>query len=65
MASNDKVEAPEELRAEIVRKLNTFNMRKIENDITKNDIKILSHLKRDNVLTIIKADKGNTCSYGP
>ena len=35
MASIDKVEAPHELRAEIVRKLNTCNMRKIENDITK------------------------------
>ena len=35
MASIDKVEAPQELRAEIVRKLKTFNMKKIENDITK------------------------------
>ena len=38
LASIDKVEAPQKLRAEIVRKLKTFNMRKIENDITKNDI---------------------------
>ena len=59
-ASIDKVEAPQELRAEIVRKLNTFNMRKIENDITKNDIKILPDLKKDKVLTITRADKGNT-----
>jgi len=61
MASIDKVEAPQELRAEIVRKLKTFNMKKkIENDITKNDIKILSDLKKDKALTITRADKGNT-----
>ena len=42
MASIDKVEAPQELRAEIGRKLNTSNLRKIENDILKDDIKILS-----------------------
>ena len=35
-------------------------MRKIENDIIKNDIKILSDLKNDKVLIITKADKGNT-----
>ena len=60
MASIDKVEASQELRAEIVRKLNTFNMKKIENDITKNDIKILSDLKKDKVITITRTDKGNT-----
>ena len=38
MASIDKVEAPQELRAEIVRKLKAFNMRKIENDITLGQI---------------------------
>ena len=30
MAPIDKVEAPQELKPEIVRKLNTFSMRKIE-----------------------------------
>ena len=30
MASIDKVEAPQELRVEIVRKLNTFSLRKIK-----------------------------------
>ena len=44
----------------MVRKLKTFNMRKIENDTIKNYIKILSDLKKDKVLTITKADKGNT-----
>ena len=29
MASIDKVEAPQELKAEIVRKLKTFNMKKL------------------------------------
>ena len=60
MASIDKVEAPQELRTEIVRKLKTFNMKKIVNDIKKNDIKIFSDLKKDNTLTITRADKGNT-----
>ena len=35
MASIDKVGAPQGLRAEIARKLNTFNMSQIENDITR------------------------------
>jgi len=35
-------------------------MRKIENDTIKNYIKILSDLKKYKVLTITKADKGNT-----
>ena len=60
MASIDKAEAPQELFAEIVRKLKTFNMKKNDNDITKNDIKILSELKMDKTLTITRADKGNT-----
>ena len=59
MAFIDKVEAPQELRAGIVRKLNTFNMSKIENDITRNGIKIFYDLKKDKVLTITRADKGN------
>jgi len=61
MASIDKVDTPQELRAEIVRKLNTFNMNFIGKDISqKNDIKILSDLKKDKFLTITRADKGNT-----
>ena len=61
MASIDKVDTPQELRAEIVRKLNTFNMNLIGKDISqKNDIKILSDLKKDKFLTITRADKGNT-----
>ena len=60
MASIDKVEAPQELVALIVRKLKTFNMREIVNDITKSDLKILSDLKKDKVPTITRADKGNT-----
>ena len=59
MACMDKVEVPQELRAEIVRKLNTFNTKKIQNDIPKNDIKMLSDLKKDKVLTITRADKSN------
>jgi thiamine monophosphate kinase len=61
MTSIDNVVALQELRAEIVRKLNTFNMSKIGKDITqKDEIKILSDLKKDKVLTITRADKGNT-----
>ena len=60
MASIDKVDTPQELRAEIIRKLNTFNMSLIGKDISqKNDIKILSDLKKDEFLTITRADKGN------
>ena len=39
MASIDKVEAPQELGAEIARKLKTFNMKKIDNDIIKMTLK--------------------------
>ena len=56
MASIDKVAAHQEFRFEIVRKLNTFNMRKFENVITKNEIKILSDLKKDKVLTVTRED---------
>ena len=39
MASIDKVEAPQELGAEIVRPYKTFNMKIIDNDIIKMTLK--------------------------
>ena len=35
-------------------------MKKIDNDVINNDIKILSELKKDKTLTITRAYKGNT-----
>ena len=64
MSSVDKVDAPQELRAKIVEHLNKFDKKKLQNNITRNDIKTLTQLKQDKDNTIIIMDNSNMNNRG-